>query len=307
MSTSSPGSHNLETVTAVRELLDNPASWPNLTSADLQTFVHHTIAIYGVSNDPFLIRRVQSLYEHYRSRISEPDRLELLSTMVDNVSNGSVSLNALLPFLLRDDSPAVVSTATIDFVSLHPLESGDPLTGPKAATAILRRDLPRNRAGIFAGLLQLGDRRVCDLLGPLRSEIKDGDLSDIARNFSGFAFTAAVDFFLDWLEITSDTANSARFAYLCAAMVRIGHDALSYPDEGEPSIVEGERMFPVPKGGEGPAVRIIRKYTVREFGSVIAPRLRALGDREHGDRLIPAVMEAWGVNHNGSVSGPRPR
>jgi hypothetical protein len=52
--------------------------------------------------------------------------------------------------------------------------------------------------------------------------------------------------------------------------------------------------------GSSPSVEtehpeVIQCWTIPEYGRIIAPRLQALARREREPKVIPLVLDAWGV------------
>lgn len=287
----------------VETLLKEPSRWLDLTDEELYYFVFGSIALYGVTNDEARIPALQDLYEFYQTRIDVGGRLELMASVDEVVGSGKCSATAFFPFLFHDETEAVVATATMDFASRTPQEDGDPMTGPKMLLQYFVEGRARRRQGIFAGLTLLGDRRVYELLESYRDDLTDDELRDVTMAFHGVAHAAAIEFYLDWLEQTDDEGSPTRFAHLCAALARIGRDALPRPGQTEPIVVDVERAFPVTD--EKQPVRYVREYLLREYADIIAPRLRALARAEHGERLVPRVMELWGIVDDSDHGGRR--
>src|SRR5262249_8682560 len=178
-----------------------------------------------------------------------------------------------------------------------PRKNDDPLTGPKLLLEYYRKGWSRDPVALFAGLVQLGDRRVFRLLEPFRSSLRDAGIRKLAELYSGFAHVAAVEFYLDWIEQTDAELEPTRFAYLCRAPDVICERAITLPGQAEPEVTEVERVLPSPLGGEGPDVNFVKRYKLTDYARLIAPRLRAMADKEHGEKLIPRVMETWGLSY----------
>jgi hypothetical protein len=107
----------------------------------------------------------------------------------------------------------------------------------------------------------------------------------LSTAWSGFAYKAVVDFFVEWLERSLD--REGEFGSVAGTLARLALKA----ERG--IVVDVERKFPAnaPDGRE-PA-RILRQWTVAEYGLEIIPRLRALAQRERAPKIIPQVIQAW--------------
>jgi hypothetical protein len=197
---------------AVNSLLGDSEKWPSLSQPELRQLVFEAIAMYGVRNDESLIPSLIDLYSHWQSRTNVSERLDILQDVEPFVRSSECSTNVLLPFLLEDKSPIVVASATIAFASYQPLSEGDPMTGPRMLLDYFQKGWSRCRAAIFAGLVQLGDRRVLRLLEAHRGELSIDELQILPKTFTGVAQVPVVEFYLDWIEHIDDVAEPERFA-----------------------------------------------------------------------------------------------
>jgi hypothetical protein len=111
-----------------------------------------------------------------------------------------VSTNALLPFIAEDEARMIVSTAIIDYVSLSPLSDSDPMSRVKDIVGMIESSVLENDGAAFGALLHIGDKRVCDLLIPLRDSLDHAAMNEAVKCSTGFIHSATVDFYLDWLE-----------------------------------------------------------------------------------------------------------
>lgn len=70
------------------------------------------------------------------------------------------------------------------------------MTRTKDALNMVLRNLPRNPAAVFGGLLALGDPRVCEWFAPLRSHIDTDFVAEITKNFSLFKYKCVIEFYI---------------------------------------------------------------------------------------------------------------
>ena len=129
------------------------------------------IVRYGVFNDSAMARPLADLYQQVVLRnYSDEQRWKLfmhIKGLVDHVE--FVSANALLPFIVEEPLPEIVSTAVIDYVSVSPLTDGDPMSRPKDVVNFIKNGRLANIGAAFGGLLHLGDYRVCKLMSVVRT------------------------------------------------------------------------------------------------------------------------------------------
>jgi hypothetical protein len=133
---------------------------------------------YGVFNKEEMIRPLASLYRELTMKMPEEQRYALFRHVAGFVEHTSmVSVNAFLPFIAEDKARGIVATAVIDYVSLGPLSNGDPMSRIKDIIGMIESGLLENEGAAFGALLHIGDKRVCDLLIPLRDSL-DCDATD---------------------------------------------------------------------------------------------------------------------------------
>jgi hypothetical protein len=127
------------------------------------------IVRYGIFNDEKMIEPLGQFYQQFVMKAPKETRFEIFTHVKGMVENTDfVSPNAFLPFIFEDDGRAIVSTAVIDYVSLAPLTSNDPMSRVNDITGMIERGSLRNDGAGFGALLFLGDDRVCNLLVRVR-------------------------------------------------------------------------------------------------------------------------------------------
>lgn len=171
------------------------------------------------------------------------------------------------------------------------------MTGPRTLREMAGnpRISDETRAGILAGLLVLGDRRTLPylrgcwrLLPPLPPD-RAAALTDprmrLTNATTGVVHASHIEFFLDWLE----DADESEFGAIAGALVRLAR-ASSYP-----KVVDIQRRFPATPDDENPVITTLAEWTFNEYGQLIAPRLLDLGRRENEPKVLPVLLEAWGI------------
>jgi hypothetical protein len=111
-----------------------------------------------------------------------------------------VAADTRLPFIAEDNSRRIVSTAVINYVSLGPLTDGDPMSRVKDVIGMIESNMLENEGAAFGALLNIGGRRVCDLLIPLRDSLDRDAINNAVNCSTGFIYSATADFYLNWLE-----------------------------------------------------------------------------------------------------------
>jgi len=228
-----------------------------------------------------------AVYRAYRDRAPASRRAELYGRIRGLVESGEAGWQALALFAREDDDPAVVSTAALDLAVLYPAADGE-LAGPREVVRMFEQSPVACPAGLFLGLMLLGDRRVLRLLKPLRTTLTEDEVGQVARGWSGLLFAGTVEFVLDWLEEAEAAGDDGRYGHLASALV------IMRQQNRAPFVIDGWRRFPVdpedPFDGEPETIPI------DEFSQRITPQLLALADRERAPRVMPVVLDVWGIS-----------
>jgi hypothetical protein len=282
-------------------LLDNPSAWPDLEPDILGHLLFYNCLSYGINPDDDDVPRVMGLASVAIERLHPAARRQVVLQVAraverlhreHEISEGAGYTNGLLPFLVEDPDPSVVAAAACEMAILLPLEDGDPMTGPTYVESFIS-EIGRDdaKAGIVAGLLSLGDRRVDPLLAGAWRRLGDEGRQTLAlliQDVHGL-HVGTVRFLLDWLEDEAGEPLKASFGMVAATMARAGTHA------AEHGIVEIVRAFPVTAAPEGKPFRVVREWSLRDFLPVVRDRLRRLAAGDHPPELLLSVLRFWGL------------
>jgi hypothetical protein len=260
----------------LRELDDNQLSAVFLSSA------FH----YGRSNDESLAAQLGTLYIVCRERIAKSHREKLLEVVSSGTARGHLSANALLPFLFRETDTSLVCRASIEYAAARHTPHDDTLAGVRDLIGMFRSGQPENRAGIFAGLLLLGDRRVTALLDAHRRELTAAEIRDVAEQDTGFVHAPVIEFYLDWLAELLDSNNSDA-AFLVAQLLQDAASGGTLNDR----ILEERRAFPISPGGTCTVERL-KAFTPAEYAKIVLPKLRRMAEQNNG-AFLRRTVQAW--------------
>ncbi len=151
------------------------------------------------------------------------------------------------------------------------------------------------RAGVFQGLMVLGDADVLDMLRSTRWELTDDEVLMVCSMPLDGSDTTVYLFLLDWLEEAQAGKDHARSRAIAAALTvdagEIEREQEADNDAevtGPPSLLRCEQpFFYVPIG---------------DFARHIEPRLRALAEHETGWPVVAPILEGWGLLPMGEAS-----
>lgn len=283
-------------------LLADPQAWETADPELLRHLLFYQCLSYGINPEDEVIPRLMALARVASTRLDPAVRRLVavhLARAIERlhrehgIREGAGCTNGLLPLLLQDPDPAVVSTAACELAILLPLEDDDPLTGPSYVQSLLDQLSDDDaRAGVMAGLLQLGDERVSPLVRRGWDHLGEGGRQTLAllvQSFRGL-HTLTVEFLLSWLEDEALTPDTPSFGVAAATMARAGLHA------AEHGVVEVERAFPVIDAPEGEPFRILGQWSLEAFRPRVASRLARLAAGAAPPPLILGVLRQWGLS-----------
>lgn len=290
-------------------LLADRSAWAGLDPDRLRHLLFYQCLSYGIDPADDVIPRVMELARVAVERLHPAVRRQVVVQVAraverihreHSIRDGAGCTNGLVPFLVEDPDPSVVSTATCEMAILLPLEDDDPLTGPKYVASLIdevgRDD---SRAGVIAGLLLLGDERVEPLVAGAWRKLGDEGRQTLALLIQGFRglHTMTVRFLLDWLEGEAAHPDSPSFGVVAATMARAGGHA------AEHGVVEVVRAFPVTDSPEGEPFRVVREWPAAEFLPTISDRLARLAAGGRPPELVRSVLRHWGMTPEAGPEG----
>ena len=269
-------------------IVDDPQQLEDLCSDRLAGLVFSAAVHYGVRQDARVIDALAVLYPAFREKEDEPTRKTLYSNVVGEIESESTGHEALAAFMSHETSASMVTTAALDFAVFHPVVNGDPMSGPKAVLELFNENSVQCRAGLFNGLLLLGDDRVCDLLRNVRGQLTAAELRVVCGTGSGYPFESPIEFLIDWLEEAETEGDDAKYGFVAGALGNQVNGAMF------PAVVAARRRFPAESQG-GILEDGREMIPLDEFAQTIGPRLRALAEREPPPQVMPIVLGAWGL------------
>jgi hypothetical protein len=258
---------------------------------------------YGLYNDTAMVPNLTALFRDYVGNMPEDRCAAILGHVSSFVAHvPAISANALLPFIAADGRRLIVSNAVIDFVSLATTVSGDTLSNVRDVVRMIADRRVVNAGAAFGALLHIGDPRVCNLLLPLRDSLSGEEANEAVQCATGFIHAATVEFYLGWLEGMDGDMRDGLFGIVASGLAQL---ARKRQTDG---VATGERPFPITGVGKQEFERSMRVVPFDGFVERIAKRMRDLERSEPPPRVMPAVLETWGIAPAtpGSEGAPRP-
>jgi len=247
----------------------------------------------GYFTDP---ESVNYAIDKYKSSLDDGLELELRKKLFKEVSTFTQYFEdctavTYLPFVLGDTDPGIVSTATLDYVSVAKIEEGaDPMLVPRHVVGIIEEGHPANRGAVFGGLLNTGDPRVCSLLlWDLRHLLSEDEINEACLCHTGFVSQAAVEFYLSWLEEIVHAGRDSLFVKLASGLALLRRNVQTE------LVFTGERPFPYASAQGDELAAILKPVPIDDFTRQIAPRMLELSNQEHEPKVMPDVLRMWGI------------
>lgn len=276
------------------DLARHPEEWAGLPADRLWLLASARILHHAYTNDPEDVPRLGDLYGLATRRLPIQDRLRLVKAVADVLDSDVKQLNALMPFMFHDPDLAVVSTASLSYATVMPLQDGNPLSGPMMCWSIVENHTDNDEpmaAGILAGILALGDWRILPLLDGVWHRFSLEGQRLLSRAWFNRIYASTIELWLRWLE----DVEEHDFGFPAAALVRLPRDL---PDL---EVEDLRRRFPAPYNlseadyAANPPVTLVQKWSIAEYARIIEPRLRLLLLRETYDKVMPRMLEEWGL------------
>jgi hypothetical protein len=245
---------------------------------------------YGVLNKTEMIGPLANFYRGPVMQMSKDRRYSVYGHVAGFVEHTSiVSVSAFLPFIVEDDSLAIVARAVIDYVSLGLLTDNDPMSRVKDIIGMIERSSLKNEGAAFGALLHIGDKRVCDLLVPLRDSLDRDAMKNAVNCSTGFIHSATADFYLHWLEGMEGSDQDGAFGTVASGLGLL--KKRSQIDQ----VYTGQRPFPT-RGATPEEWKASQKpIPLAEYVQRISRRMYALERAEPPPRIMPHVLTEWGL------------
>lgn len=271
-----------------RELWENPGQWLETDPEELTLLVTGKCLEHGYTLDNSWVARMKVLYRVYSHRVDwsrRQDQLRVIKHMVRQVED--LQIGAFTPVIFCDPEPRLVVIACRYAALLSELDDGDPLTGVKMLMEIAPDAMnQRTRAGIYGGLLCLGDRSHLSVAQGCWRSLAPGYRPLLANLCSDFLNASVVEFLLDWIS----EAEGEEYLTVCRALARIPKTG----DRRLTTIIDVRWSYPEPGSFDEPAQDILGEWPFEEYGQLIKPRLLELAELETDRLVIPTVLWHWG-------------
>jgi hypothetical protein len=278
-------------------LAKSPDRFDDLDQEWLSLLTFHQMLTYAYASTEERGRLgiLRTLYLLVTSTLGTRSRLALEDDVAKQLDSHVRVVEVLKPFMWADPHSAVVSTAALDIATLMPLQNGDELTGPATVARQAMQwidDDEMRAAAMIAGLLMLGDARILPRVGFCWRRLGQAGKNILMEQQSGAVFASTVEFFLQWIE----TVDEDDFGHPAGALGRLAEGMVRHP-----GVRDVQRKFPAPfnlsdeEFRADPPFRVLQEWTREDFARTIEPRLRMAYIRETYDKVMPRVLQAWGL------------
>lgn len=274
----------------IRQMLLDRGRWENLRGDNLLRFMEWSMLLYGGTVDGSLVPHLSSLYNHIRVH-SDPEHRKL---QLQNISLAAekygLAACALLPPLVCDDDPWVVSTAMIDYIALcRPDPEGLPLEFQEL-DGLFRSGTFDCPGGALGGLITCGDRRFHPKIHDWKQHLTKDQIKAATNCQTPFSTHGEISFWLDWADSLvgqRDYESEGILGLVASAVGNLGAHDSNIP------IQDVERRFHAHDVEK--TVVELRSWSHAEYAEEIANRLYLLEATELAPKVFSAVLRAWGL------------
>lgn len=225
---------------------------------------------------------------HPAEYLEQEERLKLLEALIVRIESERSDASPLAAPALQDPDPRIASSAALAYITLSPPVDGDVTAAARVLVECVKLGRAESPGGVFAGILAVGDRRIVRYLFTERGALRREDIPHFAKTKTGFVHAASVEFWIDWLDTLPGDLQDLFFGRVAAGLVNERMDAVL------PFVDDIERVYPAWLAPEMP-IRVLRSWTLSAYAQHIAPRLRAIREKEEEPRVMDDVMWEWGV------------
>jgi hypothetical protein len=280
----------LQSLEEIREALIDRSSWAARRGDNLLQFMGQCMLLYGREVDSALVPHLSELYDFVRDRIDPEHRKLELHQISLAAERHKLAACTLLPPLVCDDDPGVVSTAMLDFIALsHPDQGGLPLEFSELDN-LFCKGVFTSPGGALGGLITSGDRRFHKKLHEWKRHLSEDEIRAATNCRTPFITHGEIEFWLDWAEELvneCDPLAESIFGLVASAVGSLGkhnpHDLVQ----------DVERRFPA--YGIRDTVVVINSWDRASYADEIAHRLYQLESAEPAPKVFSAVLRAWGL------------
>ena len=260
--------------------------------------VERLIVAYGRGSDEQREIHLPEISAEYIASSAGQQRQTMLNHLMGRVEARETGARALLPFLMMDPDRAVASTAALGISILSNLDGDYISDGFRSIVEAWDKSSFKNRGAVLGGVLLLGDARFLKHFTTRRPSLSVHEVNEMAKCQSSFMLSQTIDFYLNWAEELvdidrRDNDGLGKFGAVMSALVLVTRSV-----RGD-DVVDEERAIHVWSKPE--PIRILQRWSRKEFSQRISPRFYALEARDDEPKLVPSVRLAWHIEGRPSL------
>ncbi len=288
-----------------RKSVPSPSVWHRLEETTLGDLVHDQCRKYANWDPLPPLEGLSLLYAEWACRTGPAERLERLSPLAERIERErGCSWTALIPFLLLDPDPVVIATASLEIALLMPADDDEPFKGAQwifdQTLEVDSTELGDREIAMAQGLFMTGHPEILKFVRTIWDDLDATGRAQFADLRAQVAWMSGVQFLIDRM---NEPVDPWTYGAIAGALAKI---------PGTVSVIlDGDR--PIPSWSGSSRDEGVRRWPILEAARVLAPQLRSLAAIETSPRVMPAVLQAWGISHshpnrfNGGSSMPRNR
>ena len=289
----------LEEVAAILGPMEEPSCFFGLQPEELRRLTWTALTAFDAVEDGRLMEIIGPLFLEWRDLVPKEHRAFFIDELAQAVSGGRCSTRSLGIVVWLEDDPLLIARAAAAVTDARAMELQDAVAAADELLFSWDDSDAEHRAGIFLGLMLLGDPGVLDELRSYRYELTDEEVSLVCSATISGPYNTMLDFQLEWLEEVQAEGDHGKFTMLAAAITPQGPEEEA--DKGEADAADWRRLTPPGSDDEIPDHWYF-PIGRREMGRHLGPRLRSLARGEGEPKVMPAVLEAFELDSDGEAS-----
>lgn len=274
-------------ITEMKSILGRRDVWETQSRQEVVATLMASIIYLGASGDESIIADLEQYYTFAQNRIDADTRDALLERVARGIEKRDISLDALLPFIFIEKEPSIVGAAVLNFIVLN---GEDEVSSAQTAVSWFRTYKVASRAGVIAGMLGFGDRKVNAVLFEVRNEITLTELNQVVDSYPEFANLEAFEWWLSWMEERSADRNDQKFGLMASALANLVQKSLTPFFQTERGLDRLDSLERINRR------RSLKVYFPEDVGHLYAERLYALEKREAPLKTVSHVLRLYGLD-----------
>ena len=172
--------------------------FPGPQTSSVGSLLYLLQQLNGDSNPP-LDQTISIVYKTFMQEVDDDRRLPLFQYLVQQVESCAMNPDVILAIVKFETNHFLVNRATGAFIKHKQASFERPFAAVEIIADLIVSRQVANRGAVFAGLICLGDRRVCAVARSIRDCITVEDARAFSRAAAGPLQASTIEFCMEWM------------------------------------------------------------------------------------------------------------